>query len=66
MMAALLGLPLERALEELAAQGVASVNVERLLAPRSTGESGEWRVVRAREGQPPTLDVCCFERGVKR
>jgi hypothetical protein len=60
---ALLGLSLERALEELARDGVMPVCVERSLAPRRGGETGEWRVVRVRAGEAGavTLDVCCFQ-----
>lgn len=62
----LLGLPLEQALQELADRGVARVAVERLLAPRREADRGQargaWRVVRVREGEFVTLDVCCFAR----
>ena len=68
MSALLLGLPLERALRELAERGATQVTVNRLLAPRrgvqAPGEGrGQWRVVRAGEGKTMTLDACWFAEG---
>jgi hypothetical protein len=65
MSALLLGLPLESALQELAERGVTQVTVNRLLAPKAMRDvqcamRNEWRVVRVREGDTVTLDVCRF------
>ena len=63
MSAPLLGLPLELARQELSDRGVTQVAVNRLRAPRRAhppDEGGEWRVVRASEGEAVTLDVCRF------
>ena len=60
MNSALLGLPLCLALSELKEAGVTDAAVNRVTAPGRRRESGEWRVVRVREGNGVILDVCLF------